>query len=315
MKAFLFLCISFLAPAVAAEVPPVIRFESVSQPPEASPSDDVRITSDAYDRMTVPVRLAGAGPFQFLVDTGSDRTAVSRELAARLRLEGRPSAMLHSATGRSDVGMVLVPELTLSRKSVRQISAPLLDAGDMGADGILGINSLRAHRILFDFGAQSLSIVSASSPVTIEERDAIVVRARRREGRLVVTDAEAEGQRMSVVLDTGSELSVGNAALKRRLERVGAISRIGEIELISVTGEALRGELATVREITIGGVTLQGIAMVFAEAHTFRQLGLSKTPAALLGMNALRSFDKVSIDFESRKLRLIVPKSSARGGI
>jgi predicted aspartyl protease len=305
------------APAAGGQ-PPLSRFETTAQPPVSDgvgQTDDIRITDDAFERMTVPVQLAGAGPFRFLVDTGSDRTAVSRELASKLGLEAGRSAMLHSATGQSQVQMAVVRELTLSRKSVRRIDAPVLDAKNMGADGILGIDSLRSHRVLFDFASQTLSITSAESPVTREEEDAIVIRARRREGRLVITDAEAEGQRVSVVLDTGSQVTLGNEALRRRLEQRGALTLVGPIEILSVTGEALVGELAIIRGLEIGGVTMENLAIVFADAHTFRQLALDKAPAMLLGMNALRSFDKVSIDFASKKVRLVVPRLDRRGRV
>jgi predicted aspartyl protease len=39
------------------------------------------------DRMTVEVFINGQGPFNFVVDTGADRSALSTTLAARLGLE------------------------------------------------------------------------------------------------------------------------------------------------------------------------------------------------------------------------------------
>ncbi len=299
---------AWLLLAAPVAPPPLTRFETVAtpQPSDGSAPDKVAMGVDSHDRMTVPVRLAGAGPFRFLVDTGSDRTAISSELAARLRLATGPGAVLHSATGQSRAQMVVIADLTLSRKAIRRIDAPMLAAIDIGADGILGIDSLRAHRLLFDFPARTLSITSAEGRNDLDGEGAIVVRAQRREGRLVITDAAADGKHVSVVLDTGSQMSVGNAALRRALERRGKLELLGPIELVSVTGEALRGELAMVRELQIGGATITQLAMVFAEAHTFRQLGLDRAPAILLGMNGLRSFDKVSIDFESKKLRLLV---------
>ena len=207
--------------------------------------------------------------------------------------------------------MAVIPDLSLSRKAMRRIDAPLLAAADIGADGILGIDSLRAHRVSFDFAARTMSITSAESPVARDEADAIIVRAQRREGRLVITDATASGQHVNVVIDTGSQLSIGNHALRRRLEARGRVRPAGPINLVSVTGATLAGELATIDQLEIGGVTLGGLVVVFADAHTFRQLDLDKAPALLLGMNGLRSFDRVSIDFASRKLRLVLPKKVA----
>jgi hypothetical protein len=65
-----------------------------------------------------------------------------------------------------------------------------------------------------------------------------------------------------------------------------------------------------VRELEIGGLTLKNLAIVFADAHTFKELKLDRKPALLLGMNAIRAFKKVSIDFASRKFRVVLPESS-----
>ena len=304
----IFLASAWLLFAAPVAEPPLTRFETVAtpQPGDGAAPDKIAMGVDSFDRMTVPVRLAGAGPFRFLVDTGSDRTAISSELAARLRLAAGPDAILHSATGQSRSQMVVIADLTLSRKAMHRIDAPVLGATDIGADGILGIDSLRAHRLLFDFPARTLSITSAEGRNDLDGEGAIIVRAQRREGRLVITDAAADGKHVSVVLDTGSQLSVGNSALRRALDRRGKLERIGSVELVSVTGASLRGELAIIRELQIGGATITQLAVVFAEAHTFRQLGLDRAPAILLGMNGLRSFEKVSIDFETKKLRLLV---------
>ncbi len=299
------------APAAAADLPPPItHYDAVSAPLEvsdAAPSAELAMVDDAYQRMTVPVRLGSSGPYRFLVDTGSDRTSVSSELVRKLGLEERQGAQLHSATGETRVRMAYLPELSMSRRAVRHINAPMLEAGNMGADGILGIDSLRSQRVVFDFSNGTLSILSGEATPLIED-GAIVVRARRLAGRLVITDAEVDGERVSVVIDTGSSMTVGNAALRRKLERHGGLQMIGETDLISVTGAALRGDLATVRALEIGGARLEGLNIVFAEAHTFRQLKLDRKPALLLGMNALRGFDQVSIDFAGRTLLLVLPR-------
>jgi predicted aspartyl protease len=309
------LCMLLAAQAGAGEAPPPItHYESVGTLPAVSgdgPSTELAMADDGHDRLTVPVHLGASGPFRFLVDTGSDRTSVSSELVRRLGLAERQRALMHSATGSSQVRMAYLPELQAGRRAVRHINAPMLDAADIGADGILGIDSLRSQRVVFDFAEGRLAILSADSPTTVDE-GAIVVRARRREGRLIVTDAEVDGQPVSVVIDTGSALTVGNAALRRKLERRGGVESIGVIDLISVTGASLRGELGTVKNLDIGGARLESLNIVFAEAHTFRQLKLDGKPALLLGMNALRGFDQVSIDFAGKTLLLVLPKAPKR---
>lgn len=274
-------------------------------------TEDVAFKNDIADRMTVPVKLSGSGPYRFLVDTGADRTAISRQLAGRLNLQAGDRAELHSIAGASSVSTATLPDLQFTRKAVRITDAPLLDSAYIGADGILGVDSLGSQRVLFDFKAQTLSIVPSAVPDFLEEPGTIVVRGKRRNGRLVFTDASANGHSLTVVVDTGSQVSIGNQALREKLLDRDLVNVAQKVEIESVTGEKIMGDYMFVRELDIGGMTLKNLAIVFADAHTFRQLGLDRKPALLLGMNAIRAFKKVSIDFANRKFRVVLPEQSS----
>ena len=273
-------------------------------------ADDVKIRTDTTDRMTVPVTVGGTGPFRFLVDTGADRTAISSAMAARLGLDTSEQASLHTVTGMSTVKTATVSNLKLSQKDLRIVDAPILDAANMGADGILGTDSLRSQRVVFDFDKNLMTIVPSEERVASED-GTIVVSGKLRNGRLIVTNAVADGNVITVVLDTGAEVSIGNEALRRRLSRAGVVASTGAVGLESVTGEILQGEYTFVKRLEVGDVNLANLAVVFADAHTFTRLGLDKRPALLLGMNALRAFKKVSIDFANRKLRVILPETGS----
>lgn len=282
---------------------------SLPQPIDSvTQAQDVRFRNDANDRMTVAVRLSGSGPYRFLVDTGADRTAVSSELAKRLGLVAGPMAQLHSVTGVSSVATAQVPKLQLNQAEFRITDAPLLSGFNMGADGILGVDSLRAQRVLFNFKTRTMTIVPAARKIIPYEEGTIVVRARERNGRLVLTSASADGEPLSVVLDTGSQVSIGNSALRRKLAMRNVLQRSGKVSLESVTGEKLIGDYMYLAKLDIGDIQLENLAIVFADAHTFKKLGMDKRPALLLGMNAMRAFDKVSIDFANKKLRVTLPE-------
>ncbi len=273
-------------------------------------ADDVKIHKDRTDRMTVPVTVGGTGPFRFLVDTGADRTAISSAMAARLGLDTSELASLHTLTGMSTVKTATVRNLKLSEQDLRIVDAPILEAENMGADGILGTDSLHSKRVVFDFDKNLMTIVPAEQQVPRED-GTIVVTGKLKNGRLIVTNAVADGNTITVVLDTGSEVSIGNEALRRRLGNAGLVKSTGAVGLESVTGEILQGEYTFVKRLEVGDVNLANLAVVFADAHTFTKLGLDKRPALLLGMNALRAFKKVSIDFASKKLRVILPETGS----
>ena len=281
-----------------------------SQVDSTTQADDVKIRKDTSDRMTVPVTVGGTGPFRFLVDTGADRTAISSDVAARLGLDTSVQASLHSLTGMSTVQTATVSDLKLSQRDLKIVDAPILEARNMGADGILGTDSLRSQRVVFDFQKNLMTIVPSEERIPRED-GAIVVTGQLRNGRLIVTNAVADGNVITVVLDTGSEVSIGNDALRRRLGDAGLIKSTGAVGLESVTGEILQGEYTFVKRLEVGDVNLANLAVVFADAHTFGRLGLDKRPALLLGMNALRAFKKVSIDFANKKLRVILPETGS----
>lgn len=305
------LLLAFTAPAMAQPEPGQFEVaEQADQVDDESQATDVAFKDDRHLRMTVPVRLSGTGPYRFLIDTGADRTAISFALARKLRLVAGAQTNLHSVTGVSEVGTARVPMLDLRAKQMNDIEAALLEASNMGADGILGLDALRSQRILFDFKAHTLTVVPSAERV-LEEEGTIVVTARRRNGRLILTHARAENMRVAVVVDTGSEVTIGNQALRRKLAKARGLRRSGPIELLSVTGEKLQGEYMFVKRLEFGGVVLVNLAVVFADSHAFRQLDLENKPALLLGMNALRSFEKISIDFARKKLRIVLPEKSS----
>lgn len=312
---FLGIAVAALTVAVPAMAQDAATVSPAAQGParidSTTQTEDIRFKVDAGDRMTVPVRLSGTGPYRFLIDTGANRTAISVELASRLKYLPGEMADVHSIAGVSQFSTATVPSLQVTRKAVRNIQAPLLSGDKMGADGILGTDSLRAQRVLFDFETKTLSIVPSVVPDFRSEPGTIVVQGTRRNGRLVVTEATANGHSVIVVIDTGSQVTVGNLALRQVLTRDRMLSPPEPIVIESVTGEKIAGDFMMVHELQVGGVGLKNLAVVFLDAHTFKQLKLDSKPALLLGMNAMRAFKKVSIDFATRRLRVVIPEHAA----
>lgn len=279
---------------------------------DAATGDEVAIGKDVGDRMTVAVQVAGRGPYRFLVDTGSERTVISRQLARRLKLESGQVTKLHSVIGVNHVDTVFIPTLTVSSNTISVVDAPALEASNIGADGMLGIDSLRSQRVMFDFKARTMSITQANLPLEKVDGDTIVVRARSKKGRLIFTHARIDGRDVTVIVDTGSQITIGNLVLQRSLARTHMWRAPNPTELISVTGEKMRVQVAQLNELRLDGLHISNLAVAFADAHIFRQLNLENRPALLLGMNAMRAFDRISIDFAAKKVRFVLPGSSRR---
>src|SRR4051794_7222503 len=130
--------ISLLGCGAALSAQPVTtKLDAVAGVPEidrTSQTEDLNFKNERDDRLTVSVRLAGAGPYQFLVDTGADRTAVSREIATRLNLQSGDGAELHTVTGVSTVRTARVHNFALTRTPESSVDAAVLDRVNIGAD-------------------------------------------------------------------------------------------------------------------------------------------------------------------------------------
>jgi predicted aspartyl protease len=275
---------------------------------------DIAAETDASDRMTVGVHIDGHGPFPFVVDTGAERTVISTELAAQLQLVSAPAARLLSLSEESLVPIVLIPRLAVSDTVVDTISAPALARDHLGAAGILGIDTLQKQRVVFDFKRGRMTVSPSADREERSNGDEIVVRARSRFGRLVLADASADDQKVHVIIDSGAQLSVGNPALLKRL--IASRRRNGPelLEIRSVTGGTMTARAAILRNVRIGGVHFENMPIAITDSEVFRKLGLQQRPALLLGMDVLRSFDRVSIDFANRKVRFLLPGEALRTG-
>ncbi|MEG3176436.1 retropepsin-like aspartic protease [Sphingomonas sp. RB3P16] len=321
MTSALFLLVPFLGlatPVQAGPVPGPIATPDVAQhDPQQTPLDQLAFTDDGT-RMTVPVTIGPAGPYRFVVDTGAERTVISHELATTLGLAVGSRVRVTAMSGSSNVGTYVVPEIIVgspragARLTGSRIEAPALQAGNLGAAGLVGIDTLQGHAVTIDFATRTMT-VTPSVKRTRTERfgpDDIVIRARNLFGQLVVTDADYRGRKIRVVIDTGAVISMGNLALLR-LVRSDA-QQMQPISLLSVTGGVLQADFRLVDQIHVAAIGFKDLPVAFSDAPPFARLGLHDRPALLLGMDAMRLFGRVRIDFANRELRLAQPTPDPR---
>lgn len=282
------------APAAADGKSPDVR------PPDPAGSV-VAIARDQQARMTVPVMVNGQGPFPFVIDTGADRTVISRSLADQLKLTLGPRAQVRGTAGETEVDTARLDTLTIGGRTFHGINAPLLDANDLGAMGMLGVDTLADQHIVLDFRKQQMS--TQPSQRDEFEAGAIVVHGRYRFGQLILVDARIRDIFVYVILDTGAEGSIGNPVLRRLLAASDPTGKnLLSTEIISVTGQTTPAEVQNIRELTIGPLLVRNLPLAFSKLHTFDIFGLGDKPALLLGMDILRKFQRVSVDFKRREV-------------
>ena len=272
---------------------------------ETATAETIVLGKDSVRRMTVPVRIGVAGPYDFLVDTGAERTVLARDIAIRLGLGVSGTARMVGVAGEQDVDLVDVAEIGLGSRRFYDLTAPLLEGENIGADGIVGLDSLQGQRVLLDFDRNRMAIGDAAD-LGGSRGFEIVVTARRRSGQLIMTDALLDGIRAAVVIDTGSDVSIGNRALQQAINRR---RNLDQTQLFSVTGQTIVADIGLARRLELGRLVMTNTSLVFADAPPFGRLGLDRKPALLLGMNQLRLFHRVAIDFAARRILFDMPSN------
>ncbi|GEM_PF-164134 len=283
-------------------------------PPLAEPPtpDFLRLGEDKADRMTMPVRIGGLGPYPFLIDTGSHRSIVATELAHRLALQELPPVEIVSIAGRETVAAVHLDELRFGTQVVSDLPALSIAHQNLGSAGLIGLDSLRDKRLTLDFRKREMTIGPSARAREPTDRNTIVITARSKLGQLILVNASFEGRRVNVILDTGAEMSVGNMALFEKLKEKRLVMPPRPVVIHTVTGQPVAAQFSIVRRLRIGTLSIDNVPMVFLDAAPFAELGLAGKPSMLLGMVMLRMFDRVAIDFGHRHVDFELPKSSER---
>ena len=257
-------------------------------------------SSDPAGRMTVMTKVNGQGPFPFTIDTGANRSVISDRLAHELGLSSNGTIMIEGLIGPDEVQAVRLDHMKAGTAEQNEIDTAILPAASLGSTGFLGTDMLQDRNVILDFKRHRITLTRLKNEL-FDDGETITVTARRRLGQLVVTDASVNGVKVTAIIDTGAENTIGNPALRRMLVGNKPAGAMGE--LISVTGRSIPGEAGFVPKIRIGKMRMGNMPIVFADPHTFRLFGLDNGPAILVGMDVLRMFDRVAIDFSRREVR------------
>jgi predicted aspartyl protease len=308
------MCVAVAKPAALdAQTPPSNPARVVSAPALLPPLPPAVIDNDLSiggadiaarkleSRMTVAVEIEGRGPFRFVVDSGADTSALGTSIQRLLGLPPTNQAMLHGMTASALVNRVFVSELKVGQSRISNLPMPVLSDQYLGAQGLLGIDALVEQRLMMDFDKRVITIEDARRPVP-HLLGEIVIMAKRRRGQLILTQATANGHPVDAVIDTGSEITIGNLALRDKLMSRN-LNKDWTVATTGVTGKTVDLQLGTLRELHVGSITIRDIPIAFADVPPFKVFGLEDEPALLIGTDVLQNFRRVSLDFGARKVR------------
>ncbi|HKP34425.1 MAG TPA: aspartyl protease family protein [Sphingomicrobium sp.] len=281
-------------PSTMPGLPPAVIDNSL-----AIGGDDINARK-VETRMTVEVRVNGRGPYHFVVDSGADTSAVGLGIARDLQLPLGTPVILNNMTDRNIVDRVKLASLAFGPSTIRNLEVPALREEHLGGDGMIGIDALVRQRLMIDYENRSIKVEDARKPLP-RLTDAIVITARLQRGQLILTEVKMGGLSLEAVIDTGSEITIGNLALRDKLVR--RLNKDWTVSATGVTGKTVDLQLGNIRLLKIGSISLGNVPIAFADVPPFRVFGLQDRPALLLGTDILEAFRRVQLDFAARKVR------------
>jgi len=297
---------------------------TANTPPAASSADQdtasLKARTDAADLLTVAVMVNGRGPFNFVVDTGAERSVLSDEVAATLNLAHGENVTIEGIATAMRVATVHIDTVAFGPFVRKDVLLPILPRSTLAADGYLGLDAINGTRVTFDFKNRQLHIeqpkaifdaghvndlrVQQPSGIQAPRQSETWISARGRAGRLQIVDCLVGGVPAIAFVDTGAEISVGNPALLTALKTYHkGMPDLGSIILTGVTGGQLAGEVISVQSINLQDLIFSESFLAIADAPDFTTWGLKDKPAVLIGMNYLRQFASVTVDYRAKEIR------------
>ncbi|MDP1631475.1 MAG: retroviral-like aspartic protease family protein [Caulobacter sp.] len=272
--------------------------------PEAEEPFLIDASADRDKRLTIPVLIGDQGPFDFVVDTGADRSALAIDVAEALGLPAGRTVRVQGISGAELTPTVQAPMLDLGKLSLASQELPILPRNRLGVDGLLGVDALQRRRLVMDFGARRLEIRPTSGIFsTHPNRSEAIVTARDKYGRLVVIDATADTTPVTAFVDSGAGITIANRALAEQIQAQGGWREAAtQARVYGVTNHVATGEVRTLDTLRLGGLRFSSVPLVVSDLDLFDRWGLADKPTILLGVNVLRLFSRVEMDYGRRRM-------------
>lgn len=268
--------------------------------------ETLRLFRNLLTRMGVGVRLNGGPERTFIIDTGAERSAVSRELALALGLPPGPDVMVHGVTAAEATPTVHVEAVEVGRRRFPALELPVFPRQALGADGLLGLDLLSRFRLVLDVQARRALLTRPGEGVSVggageigarRQADLVVSGRRGPSGQLILGRLVVDGVETSAFIDSGAQYSIGNLALMRAARIAPETDPGRPTRMEGIVGGAVSVQTGGVRDLKIAGRTLGPTPLLFADLHAFHLLNLIEEPALLLGGDLLTRFSHVILDY------------------
>jgi hypothetical protein len=263
-------------------------------------------TRDHIGRVVVQATINGKGPFRFIVDTGATRSTVTPDLVRALGLTAGEAhtVVVNGITGTAEVSAVTLDNFQAGDLAIDGLLVPVVWAPLMaGADGIFGAAGLTEKSLSVDFRRNRVEISGGVQAAVRAE--ALKLHATRVTHGLMVLAMQVGAVPTLAVIDTGSERTLGNLALRDALKerrRPGTVAQVTSV--YGATTQVEPGEIWRAPTIRIDTLRIEDVKVVYGDFHIFKVWDMQDKPAMIIGMDVLGTVGSLGIDFKNQFIYL-----------
>jgi predicted aspartyl protease len=269
---------------------------------------EVPLSWDSTGHVVVPAMVNGKGPFEFILDTGADESAVYFWFAQSLHLPVGRRRELSGATGSSAETGARLATLAVDGNVISQVDADTLPdrADGVKLAGVVGVD-LMVHRFaVIDFGcgtAALLPIQSAQSEI-VGAGATLVKAGSIRDGKQLTLPVTINGAAGVAVLDTGARQTLINYkfASAAGVDPQSAVFR-GGVPTRGVTAKSVASRIGPIGTVSFAGVERRQVVARVVDLPSLEGDGLAGGPAMVLGLDLLRG-TRLTVDYTSRRFWL-----------
>jgi hypothetical protein len=212
-------------------------------------------------QMIVPVSVNHSGPYQFLLDTGMQITAIDQSLAAELHLEAQGTAVVAGAGSREAASVAQLDLLEAGSHEVPNTKALVYDLQKLHIQGILGEDFLEHFDMLID-NVHRLVCLDDSAAMRADLRGPhaqLITPAERGSGlepNLIIVEARVSDATRPVrlMLDSGA-----NGAILYNTSEYLAPPQKGHMRGAGVDGRQRMFSALPLQDVKIGSLKLRGV--------------------------------------------------------
>jgi len=266
-----------------------------------------RLAGGAQPLILLPTRVNGAGPFDFILDTGAGTSLLSTELAQQLNIKVLGTKEGQSAGGKVSVSLAKVESLALGQAKIEDVEVGIVDLGHIGKtigtkiDGDVGYNFLKHFRVTIDYQTGEIRFDDPKRTENFGKpsKAEIPMRLASPAKPLVLVDVYGNGRGpFQFAIDTGTSTT---AISPEAAQQLGiASSPIGPL---TTGGSQVNVTAGNLKSFQVGGARIDDLVVVVADFFAMLSQAVGAKLDGIVGYNFLRNF-RVVMDYPSEKFRL-----------